>query len=159
MRSRNHSALLLAAPLLLGLSACEAGSGASTPSGSATGESEESESESEDRSGQQSLAVAETGWLSVGRDGSVQTTFFDTGGRYRDYRNGEPSGQGSWTQLPGGSICFVPETGLGACWETGTPGEDGSVIVTNQDDKRVEIKRITYTAPESDEGNAADESR
>lgn len=90
---------------------------------------------------------ADTAWLSVGRDGSVQTTFLDAGGRYRDFRNGEAADSGSWEQRPDGSICFAPDAGLGACWATETSENDGTAIVVNETGTRVAIKRITYTAP------------
>ncbi|MEP0392809.1 MAG: hypothetical protein ABJ205_08005 [Erythrobacter sp.] len=93
------------------------------------------------------MLMADTGWLSVGSDGSVQTTFLDTGGRYRDFRNGTALDTGDWEQRPDGSLCFTPDGGQGGCWTPDTPGEDGSIIVTSTDGKRVEIKRITYTPP------------
>jgi hypothetical protein len=157
MQSRHSPALLLTAPLLLlALCACEAESG-SSPVAAPTAE-ETGDGTAEEEPSTQEIALAETGWLTVGRDGSVQTTFFDTGGRYRDFRNGEPSGEGTWAQRPDGSICFEPETGLGACWEMGAPEEDGSVIVTDEDGRRVEIRRITYTAPPDDEPGDEEET-
>ena len=93
------------------------------------------------------MLVADTAWLSVGTDGSVQTTFLDTGGRYRDFRNGEAADSGSWEQRPDGSICFTPDSGLGACWATESSENDGTAVIVNETGTRVSIKRITYTAP------------
>ncbi|WP_298307139.1 hypothetical protein [uncultured Erythrobacter sp.] len=93
------------------------------------------------------MLMADTGWLSVGSDGSVQTTFLDTGGRYRDFRNGVAMDTGDWEQRPDGSVCFSPDAGQGGCWSADQPEKDGSIIVTSADGKRVEIKPITYTAP------------
>lgn len=98
-----------------------------------------------------SLPVAESGWLTVGADGAVQTTFFDAGGRYRDLRNGEPFAQGKWEQRPDGKICFEPDEGAGSCWTTASPDDNGEVIATDDDGMAIAIKRITYVAPPSDE--------
>lgn len=98
-----------------------------------------------------SLSLTESGWLTVGTDGAVQTTFFDAGGRYRDLRNGEPFATGKWEQRPDGTVCFEPDEGAGACWKTGRPDADGDVIATDEDGKSIAIKRITYVAPPSED--------
>ena len=115
------------------------------------GEEDAVQSASNDASTDETLLMADTAWLSVGSDGSVQTTFLDTGGRYRDFRNGEAADAGSWASRPDGSICFTPEGGLGDCWTSGKLEDDGSTIVTSAGGKRVAIKRITYIAPPSDD--------
>lgn len=154
MRDLHKSICCLA---LLSVAACSEGSG--EPAGSATGGGASVDVEAASDQGEEdtsrTVPMTETGWLSVGKDGSVQTTFFDAGGRYRDFRNGEPWGEGAWEQRPDGSVCFEPDSGPGACWETGSPEEDGSMIVTSEDDMRVEVRRVTYMAPETDE-DAAD---
>lgn len=99
---------------------------------------------------------AASGWLSVGSDGSVQTTFLDAGGRYRDFRNGTAADIGKWEARADGSLCFTPDTGRGDCWSAGMLEDDGSSIVTSASGRRVEIKRITYAAPSGDE--AAEET-
>ena len=106
-------------------------------------------------SGEETIAMAGTAWLSVGTDGAVQRTLIDEGGRYRDIRNGELFGEGSWEQRPDGKVCFEPDTGLGACWQTESADADGTVIATNDDDRRIELKRVTYTAPETAEDDSA----
>lgn len=93
------------------------------------------------------ITVAESGWLTVGTDGAVQTTFFDPDGRYRDLRNGEPFGEGAWEQRPDGKVCFEPDSGRGACWETDQADENGEAKATNGDGKSIVIKQITYLAP------------
>lgn len=102
------------------------------------------------------VLMADTGWLSVGSDGSVQTTFLDTGGRYRDLRNGVAFDAGTWEGRPDGSVCFAPEDGQAQCWAPESMGDDGTTIVTSEDGKRVEIKRITYTAPVEETDAEAD---
>lgn len=137
---------LIAATALLALAACaeqvEEGadeSAAATPEAGAT--------PSDEPSADTDIKVAESGWLTVGSDGAVQTTFFDADGRYRDLRNGEPFGTGSWEQRPDGKVCFEPDSGRGACWKTGKADENGEASATNDDGKRITIKQITYIAP------------
>ena len=149
MDTRSFTPGLLAVPALtlaLTLAGCTGepadGGGTSALSESPTPEAAPSSSE---------LAVAQTGWLSIGADGAVQTTFFDADGRYRDLRNGEPFAQGGWEQRPDGSICFEPDEGAGACWMTGAPDAAGEIIVTSTDGKAIAIRRITYMAPTGDE--------
>lgn len=97
------------------------------------------------------ISVSESGWLTVGNDGAVQTTFFDADGRYRDLRNGEPFAEGSWEQRPDGRVCFEPDSGRGDCWETDKADENGEASATNGDGKVVAIKQITYLAPPQEE--------
>ena len=101
------------------------------------------------------VPMAGTAWLTVGTDGAVQTTLIDAEGRYRDIRNGELFGEGGWQQRPDGRVCFEPDTGVGACWETETTDEDGVVVAINGDDRRIELKRVTYTAPEETDEDSA----
>ncbi|MEM1052098.1 MAG: hypothetical protein AAGI28_08380 [Pseudomonadota bacterium] len=106
----------------------------------------------------EAILMADTGWLSVGSDGTVQTTFFDPDGRYRDFRNGESADVGAWQQRPDGSICFTPDQGMGDCWKTDGREADGSAVVTSTSGKRVVIKQITYAAPKvSEEDTSASE--
>lgn len=145
------STSLLTASIAFLLAACSAGSDGT---GADTGDAGAGGDAGSDTGGEQSggpVAVAGTAWLTVGTDGAVQTTFLDAGGRYRDFRNGEPLFEGTWEQRPEGSVCFQPDNGVGACWELGRPESDGTLIATNGEDRRIEIKRITYTAPPSDD--------
>jgi hypothetical protein len=137
------------APLvLLGLAACapaeDAGAGDSVPE-AAEAQDNVAENPSE------AILMADTAWLSVGSDGSVQTTFLDPGGRYRDFRNGVAADTGSWEGRPDGTVCLNPDEGRGDCWTSSAFNEDGSALVTSADGKRVELKRITYIAPPADE--------
>lgn len=93
------------------------------------------------------MLVANTGWLSVGADGSVQTTFLDADGRYRDFRNGVVSDTGSWERRPDGAFCLQPDAGKNACWTADRPAKDGSVVVSSDFGKRIELKPISYTPP------------
>ncbi|WP_407875644.1 hypothetical protein [Qipengyuania nanhaisediminis] len=97
------------------------------------------------------IAMAGTAWLTVGTDGAVQTTFVDEDGRYRDFRNSEPFGQGSWEQRPDGTICFEPDSGTGACWEIEPDGSETDIFATDSEGRRIDIKRITYAPPQDDE--------
>ena len=143
MRSHTPGLTIALALALAGCSGEPAGNEATSgPSESPAPEAAPSSSE---------IAVAQTGWLSIGADGAVQTTFFDADGRYRDLRNGEPFAQGGWEQRPDGSICFEPDEGAGACWMTGAPDAAGEIIVTSTDGKAIAIRRITYMAPTGDE--------
>jgi len=155
MQIQRLSTAILVPATLFALSACaEEGGGSDGDTSSAQSESDGGG----DNAQEASIPMAETAWLSVGNDGAVQTTMIDPAGRYRDFRNGEPAGQGSWSQRPDGSICFEPAQGSGACWETGAPQEDGSLIATNDDGMRVEITRIAYTAPSADADAEAGET-
>ena len=88
MRSHTPGLTIALALALAGCSGEPAGNEATSgPSESPAPEAAPSSSE---------IAVAQTGWLSIGADGAVQTTFFDADGRYRDLRNGEPFAQGGW---------------------------------------------------------------
>ena len=149
MTSRRILFAPFAACAALAMSAC-ATEPSDDPSGSEDAAESGSASSQSERSGQD-VAVSETGWLTVGTDGAVQTTFFDAGGRYRDLRNGALMAEGMWEQRPDGTVCFEPDAGIGACWETGSEDETGTVIATNGDGKRIEIKRVTYLAPPAPE--------
>lgn len=92
----------------------------------------------------QAIAMVQTGWLTVGSDGAVQTTFFDADGRYRDYRNGEAIGSGGWSRRADNRLCLEPDQGLGDCWETGPLASDGTAIATNSDGMQIEIRQVTY---------------
>ena len=94
------------------------------------------------------MAMKATGWLTIGADGAVQTTYLDPEGRYRDYRDGQPFARGEWARGPEGRLCFEPEAGRGTCWETGAADDDGSVIATDADGKTIRITRIAYLAPD-----------
>ncbi|MAY20346.1 MAG: hypothetical protein CL955_06985 [Erythrobacteraceae bacterium] len=144
---RSAFALALFAPLAL--AACDE-SGSSGAADALSGSSEATP-EAQETPDTVSLPVAESGWLTVGADGAVQTTFFDAGGRFRDLRNGEPFAQGKWEQRPDGKICFEPDEGAGACWTTAPPDDNGEVIATDEDGMAIALKRITYVAPPSDE--------
>lgn len=102
------------------------------------------------------MAMAETGWLTVGEDGAVYTTFLDSGGTYRDFRNGALEQSGTWERREDGRLCFLPEgaSASDACWRIGKLEDDGSMRVTNGDDRTIEVKRVSYRAPEAAEADA-----
>ncbi|MEM7779518.1 MAG: hypothetical protein AAF697_03890 [Pseudomonadota bacterium] len=101
------------------------------------------------------ISVSGTGWLTVGSDGAVQTTFFDVDGRYRDLRNGSLFAGGTWEQRGDGTICFEPDAGLGACWKPGSADENGTAIATNSESKSIAIKQVTFIAAPADESEEA----
>ena len=145
----------LTAPLvLLGFAGCAPAEDAAEGNSSAEA-TETPESAAENSS--EAILMADTAWLSVGSDGSVQTTFIDPGGRYRDFRNGVAADTGSWEGRPDGTVCFTPDEGRGDCWSSSALEEDGSALVTSAEGKRVEIKRITYIAPPA-EGDSDESS-
>ena len=93
------------------------------------------------------VPMAATGWLSIGGDGAVQTTFFAADGRYRDWRNGAQLASGNWTKRSDGRICFEPDAGLGDCWEIDPPDKNGEAIATDSEGKSIAIRQVTYIAP------------
>lgn len=136
-------------PLFAALSICllagcaPEGGGAENSSEEEAGDTQEGPSEDAN----EALLMADTAWLSVGSDGSVQTTFLDADGQYRDFRNGVAADTGSWESRLDGSLCLTPAVGRGDCWTSEKLEDDGSTILTSAGGKRVEIKQITYTAP------------
>ena len=148
MATRSNRSVFVAPLVLSGLAACapteEDGAGVASAE---TAEAPESVAENPS----EAILMADTAWLSVGSDGSVQTTFLDPGGRYRDFRNGIAADTGSWEARPDGAVCFNPDDGRGDCWTSSAFESDGSAIITSADGKRVELKRITYVAPPADE--------
>jgi len=154
--------LLWLAPLLL--AACD-GAEVLSPAATATGSGESAETPSEPEAEEKSperLAMAETGWLTIGRDGSVYTTQFDADGTYRDYRNGEFLQEGKWRRSEDGLLCFTPATQdrPGACWETLGLEDDGTMRARDADGRAIQLRRVSYLPPETaanDEDEAADD--
>lgn len=131
--------------VLAAISACSAGDGGED------GSAEEASSGGAEESGDQTIAMAGTGWLTVGTDGAVQTTFIDADGRYRDLRNGTLLAEGNWQQRPDGAVCFEPDAGIGECWTTSATSDDGTIVATDGDGKRIEITQVTYIPPSAEE--------
>lgn len=150
MNARARNFALLAVSPALALAACSPASDGADAS--------EADAASGEAAAQapSALPLSESGWLTVGSDGAVQTTFFDANGRYRDLRNGVELAGGSWEQRTDGTICFEPDAGLGACWETMAPDENGTAIATNADGKSIAIKQVTYIAPPQSEDSEAE---
>lgn len=156
-----HRASLAVYPALIALAACSDGE-ISAPSGSAAGSADsgsQSASEGDGSSGER-VAMAETGWLAIGMDGSVYTTQLDADGTYRDYSNGELVQTGTWKRSEDGSLCFTPaaENRYGACWETEGLEDDGTMRATNASGKAIELRRIAYVPPGGDGGYAEAEA-
>jgi len=108
------------------------------------------------------IAMAETAWLVIGRDGAVYTTQFDGDGTYRDYRNGEFLQSGTWRRREDGLLCFSPakRDRQGACWETQGLAEDGTMPALDPDGRAIELRRVSYRPPqagETEETGADDE--
>lgn len=151
--------LFLIAPLLL--AACEGAevlSPADTASGGG-GEEAPAEPQPEEQSPEQ-VAMAGTGWLAIGADGSVYTTHFDADGTYRDYRGGEFVQQGEWQRREDGRLCFTPadEARLGACWETQGLQDDGTMRAQDADGRAIELRRVTYLPPATGEAGEGDKN-
>lgn len=138
----------------LALTACEA---SGDPSAEAQPEADAASNESDAASdavgavGGDAPITPESGWLTIGSDGAVQTTFLDPGGRYRDLRNGALVAEGSWQQNSDGALCFEPDSGRGACWETGRMADDGTALATSGEGKRIVLRRVAYVAPPAPE--------
>jgi len=151
---RFNSYVFIASLVLLWPAACApAGEVGAGDSGAETSGAPENVAENPS----EAILMADTAWLSVGSDGSVQTTFLDPGGRYRDFRNGVVADAGNWEGRPDGTVCFNPDEGRGDCWTSSAFEADGSAVVTSAEGKRVKLKRITYIAPPADD--ETDESR
>ena len=160
MHTPLSSAALLLALAALSLSACEAQTGDESGGLADNAPAAETAAPEADEDGRESadIATAESGWLTVGIDGAVQTTFLDSGGRYRDFRNGELNAEGGWHRRPDGRLCFEPDEGLPACWQiepsdTGANG-DSEAIAEDEDGKRVVIRRISYVGPPAEDDAA-----
>lgn len=94
-----------------------------------------------------------TAWRSTAENGALFATYLDAGGTYRDLRNGDPYQTGSWTYGDDGQLCLVPdgENTRGGCWTPRRMNADGKLILVNAADKRIELTRITYEPPLSEE--------
>ena len=98
---------------------------------------------------------AGTAWRVMAEDGARYVTMLDEGGTYRDLRNGDPWQEGDWTYAdgPGGKqLCLRPdhEDGLERCWEPERM-KGNTMIATGPGDRRIELTRVDYAAPEKDE--------
>ncbi|MGB3710234.1 MAG: hypothetical protein WA985_00940 [Erythrobacter sp.] len=135
--------------------ASDGGSGAGAdPASALPGDNEEAPDESEG----EAFVIADTGWLTIGTDGAVQTTYFDADGRYRDLRNGEPAGEGAWRRGPEGRVCFVPDAGRGACWTTEDVDDEGEATATDGEGRTIAIRRIAYLPPEDEDGEGGEDA-
>ncbi len=93
--------------------------------------------------------MAKTGWVAIGADGAVYTTFFDPDGTYRDFRNGDPVQQGSWERREDARLCLIPagEQVRGECWSTGAVDDEGNMRTVDGTGRAIELRRVTYIAP------------
>ncbi|MGJ8598287.1 hypothetical protein, partial [Sulfitobacter sp.] len=132
MHIQTRTLALFAAVAALALTACDDGSqtgstGSDTDSSAAEASSEDgSGNGAEAASAREPIAMGGTGWLTIGNDGAVQTTFLDSDGRFRDFRNGELLAEGNWERMPDERLCFEPDAGRGDCWEVEAPDADGT---------------------------------
>ena len=96
------------------------------------------------------LTLAETAWRASGEDGAVFTTYLDADGTYRDHKNGEPLQDGEWEEVSQGRICFTPakDETSGECWALEKPDAEGVMRATNDAEKVIELRRVTYVAPQ-----------
>lgn len=100
---------------------------------------------------------ARTAWRAIAENGARYTTYLDEGGRYRDYRNGDPWQTGSWETDSEDRLCFLPdpEGGVLRCWHPDRMQSDDRMIASNADDKRIRLERADYSPP-ADAGAAAE---
>lgn len=91
-----------------------------------------------------------TAWRAVAADGARYTTYLDTGGRYRDLRNGDPWQEGSWSIAEAGKrqICFLPdgEAGRQTCWQPDEM-EGRRLYLGNGAGRRIELRQVEYVPP------------
>ena len=104
---------------------------------------------------------AGTAWRVMAEDGARYVTMLDEDGTYRDLRNGDSWQEGDWTYAdgPGGKqLCLKPdhEDGLERCWQPGRVKGD-TMIATGPEDRRIELTRVDYSAPEVQEEGEAEE--
>ncbi|UVI39753.1 hypothetical protein [Qipengyuania spongiae] len=107
-----------------------------------------------------------TAWRVVAADGARYTTYFDEGGRYRDFRNGDPWQEGGWETDAEGQLCFLPdpEGGVLRCWQPDRMQDDNRMIATSEGGQRIRIERADYSPPVEpvaeggDQGNAGDDT-
>ncbi|WP_427964256.1 hypothetical protein [Altererythrobacter sp.] len=153
MQVRSFARLLPIPAISLALAACNppADSGGVAAEQSATPEPSGTATSSA-----KPVTMAETGWLVVGRDGSILTTYLDADDTYRDLRNGQPLQTGQWTRSNDGELCFTPdaEDRAGDCWTLGKPGDDGTLRATDTAGLEIELRQIPYQAPETKEQEA-----
>ena len=133
---------------VLALHGCEA---PADPATETAMEEQTAESEQQSDTPRELPDFNRSAWLTIGADGAVQTTFLDAEGRYRDLRNGTLVAGGGWEERPEGTVCFEPDTGRGECWEITATEDDGTLIATNAQDKRVQLKQVAYAPPADSE--------
>lgn len=138
----------------LALAACAPGAEEAAQEG-AGGDSKQAEGAANDKAIPDSLA--ETAWLARAEDGARYVTYFDADGTYRDLRNGDFLQSGTWTYAdgPGGKqICLEPqaENAVKMCWQPDKM-DGAAMIATGPDDRRIELQRIDYVAPDAEGGD------
>ena len=103
----------------------------------------------DDDASDEAMVLRSSAWRVTGEDGAIYTTFFDADGLYRDMKNGEAWADGAWERLGDGRVCFSPsdEGRAGACWSLGRESREGTMRVTSDDGREVELQRVTYIAP------------
>ena len=97
----------------------------------------------------------ETAWRIIAEDGARYTTYLDRDGGYRDLRNGDPWQTGQWTFNATGDerLCLTPEdeNGVERCWKPEAM-QDETMFATGPGDRRIELERVDYQLPESEDG-------
>lgn len=131
--------------------ASEAGGEATEPvaEDSSASPSDAEASANDDDASEEAMVLPSSAWRVTGEDGAIYTTFFDADGLYRDMKNGEAWADGAWERLGDGRVCFTPsdESRAGACWSLGRESREGTMRVTSDDGREVELQRVTYIAP------------
>lgn len=161
--NRRKTALISISLLLAACSAPESEKDAAT-----SGEEGAEASPSSAISGSIPDEMGGTAWRTATESGALLTTYLDPDGTYRDLRNGNPYGTGSWAYTDGARgklLCFTPsaETDNGSeddetvepietCWETSRV-RDGKMVVTGPGAKRVELTSISYSPAAGEEAD------
>lgn len=149
--------LMIAVTCGLGLAACTQQAEESSGDPEASDRQQAGE---EAKGGRIPANFAETAWLARASDGTRFVTHFDADGTYRDIRNGEFLQSGNWTYADGPSgkqICLEPdvENSVKMCWQPDKMDGD-TMIATGAGDRRIELQRFAYVAPETEDGDTAE---
>lgn len=147
----------------LPLAACSAQGEADADMANATlgGQAETPEPASEETPAESPApdVFAATAWRVTADDGARYTTYLDPEGTYRDFRNGDPWQEGSWSHADAESesvLCFTPdvENAIERCWEPGRM-RGNTMQATGDDGTTIELERVDYTLPDADTDDAA----
>lgn len=143
-----HSSLL-AATCAIGLAGCTPPAGEQEATATAEQSDAASTPEPSPAFSPAPSSYDNTAWRSTAENGALFATYLDGDGTYRDLRNGDPYQTGSWTYGDEGRLCLTPdgENTQGGCWMPRRMSRDDKLVLVNDNQKRIELTRITYEPP------------